>query len=152
MQCELHRFFQEKIQEPPEPGWLELRWVLSCPRIRDVLCKELRETQCTLQLWMAMDSLVCVVCFACFPVLSFVANQVILSTNEISIIFNHRCERGRCLGSLGAFSTEAEGRRRRFSLCVMWPPWPAVCPQRLLVDLSGFEGRGCRPIQHRMAQ
>lgn len=31
-------FFQEKIQEPPEPGWLELRWILSCPRIRDVLC------------------------------------------------------------------------------------------------------------------
>eukprot|EP00435_Cladocopium_sp_Y103_P031378 s1968_g7.t3 len=40
-------FFQEKIQEPPEPGWLELRWIL--------------------------------------------------------------CERGRCLGRLGAFSTQAEG-------------------------------------------
>lgn len=31
-------FFQEKIQEPPENGWLELRWLLSCPRIRDIHC------------------------------------------------------------------------------------------------------------------
>jgi hypothetical protein len=28
-------FFQEKIAAEPEPGWLELRWILSCPRIRD---------------------------------------------------------------------------------------------------------------------
>ena len=30
------RFFQEKISEPPEPGWLELQWILSCPRVQDV--------------------------------------------------------------------------------------------------------------------
>jgi len=29
-------FFQEKILEPPESGWLALPWILSCPRIRDV--------------------------------------------------------------------------------------------------------------------
>ncbi|CAJ1376955.1 unnamed protein product [Effrenium voratum] len=29
-------FFQEKISEPPEPGWLELQWILSCPRVQDV--------------------------------------------------------------------------------------------------------------------
>ncbi|CAE7560921.1 pnk1 [Symbiodinium natans] len=29
-------FFQEKILEAPEPEWLEMRWILSCPRIRDV--------------------------------------------------------------------------------------------------------------------
>jgi len=29
-------FFQEKIAAEPESGWLELRWLLSCPRIRDV--------------------------------------------------------------------------------------------------------------------
>jgi len=29
-------FLQEKIVQEPEAGWLELRWVLSCPRIRDV--------------------------------------------------------------------------------------------------------------------
>lgn len=29
-------FFQEKIRGEPELGWLELRWILSCPRIRDV--------------------------------------------------------------------------------------------------------------------
>jgi len=30
-------FFQEKISTEPEKGWLEIRWILSCPRIRDVL-------------------------------------------------------------------------------------------------------------------
>lgn len=34
-------FFQEKIVEEPEPGWLEMRWILSCPRIRDVHCASL---------------------------------------------------------------------------------------------------------------
>jgi len=29
-------FFQEKIASEPEQGWLELRWILTCPRIRDV--------------------------------------------------------------------------------------------------------------------
>lgn len=29
-------FFQEKISEEPEEGWLEICWILSCPRIRDV--------------------------------------------------------------------------------------------------------------------
>mmetsp|Transcript_100449 Transcript_100449/g.199434 ORF Transcript_100449/g.199434 Transcript_100449/m.199434 type:complete len:1099 (-) Transcript_100449:65-3361(-) len=29
-------FFQEKILEEPESGWLALQWILSCPRIRDV--------------------------------------------------------------------------------------------------------------------
>lgn len=29
-------FFQEKIAEEPESGWLELRWILSCPRIQNV--------------------------------------------------------------------------------------------------------------------
>lgn len=29
-------FFQEKIRDEPESGWLALRWILSCPRIRDV--------------------------------------------------------------------------------------------------------------------
>ncbi|CAK0889543.1 unnamed protein product [Prorocentrum cordatum] len=29
-------FFQEKIADPPEVGWLALHWILSCPRIRDV--------------------------------------------------------------------------------------------------------------------
>lgn len=29
-------FFQEKIAAEPEPGWLQLRWIMSCPRIADV--------------------------------------------------------------------------------------------------------------------
>lgn len=29
-------FFQEKLAEEPEVGWLELRWILSCPRIKNV--------------------------------------------------------------------------------------------------------------------
>jgi len=29
-------FFQEKISCEPEPGWLELRWITSCPRIQHV--------------------------------------------------------------------------------------------------------------------
>eukprot|EP00971_Amphidinium_carterae_P115876 2295149-Amphidinium_carterae.1 len=30
-------FLQEKISNEPEPSWLDLRWLLSCPRIRDTL-------------------------------------------------------------------------------------------------------------------
>jgi len=29
-------FFQENILKPPQEGWLELRWILSCPRIERV--------------------------------------------------------------------------------------------------------------------
>ncbi|CAJ1417525.1 unnamed protein product [Effrenium voratum] len=29
-------FFQEKIASEPEPGWLELCYIMSCPRVRDV--------------------------------------------------------------------------------------------------------------------
>lgn len=29
-------FFQEKIAGEPESGWLELRWIMSCPRVADV--------------------------------------------------------------------------------------------------------------------
>jgi len=28
-------FLHEKISSEPEPGWLEIRWLLQCPRIRD---------------------------------------------------------------------------------------------------------------------
>ncbi|CAE7673816.1 unnamed protein product [Symbiodinium pilosum] len=36
-------FFQEKILEAPEPEWLEMRWLLSCPRIQDVHCASLQD-------------------------------------------------------------------------------------------------------------
>ena len=29
-------FFQEKISSEPQPGWLELCWIMSCPRIAEV--------------------------------------------------------------------------------------------------------------------
>ena len=41
------RFFQEKICEAPEPSWLELRWILSCPRVRDVHRAELSNSKFT---------------------------------------------------------------------------------------------------------
>ena len=81
---------------------------------------------------------------------AFVATQVILLRFQSFSIIGASAED--VLEALGPSPLKQKAAADAFRCAVMWPALPAVCPHRLLVDFSGFEGRACRPIQHSTAQ
>ena len=57
--------------QAPEPEWLEMRWLLSCPRIRDVHCALAAMAADWLEVnsedLQQSDAMPCLSCLRCFP-------------------------------------------------------------------------------------